>query len=117
MSDSLLIKYKNLTPTPKRSGTISLTTRQVSADYLDRMHDQFDRLRLFKRKQKIKMAVLCVCGIAAAGFVGYEKVQYNKSFDNCVQTLNQVKANAQILNKNITALRREMQGFEVVDYE
>lgn len=51
-----------------------------------------------------------------AGIFTYNNIKaYNKSFDNCIALLEQIEANAAILDQEITGLRASMQG--MADYE
>ena len=53
---------------------------------------------------------------AATIFIGWNKYQYNQSFDHCEQLLSENRCSLQILHNEILTLRAAMTGVEV-DYE
>lgn len=53
---------------------------------------------------------------AATIFIGWNKYQYNRSFDHCEQLLSENRRSLQILHNEILTLQAAMAGIEV-DYE
>lgn len=53
---------------------------------------------------------------AATIFIGWNKYQYNRSFDHCEQLLSENRRCLQILHNEILTLQAAMTGVEV-DYE
>lgn len=70
-----------------------------------------------RKKQKIANILYTLFWMAAAAlwFITFINIhQYNRSFDNCLDLLEQIEANTAILDQQINSLSQAISG---VDYE